>query len=82
MYPNPIEQNTMYIRISEKLSQKKLAFSIIDMNGKYAINFIKNISNNSQIQSIDVSELKSGIYILKCVSNDGNNLLNKTFTIK
>lgn len=82
MYPNPIEQNTMYIRISEKLSQKKLEFSIIDMNGKYAINFIKNISDNSQIQSIDVSELKSGIYILKCVSNDGNNLLNKTFTIK
>lgn len=58
VYPNPA-QNMLYISHSETI----VKVEITDVNGK----FIKRIDFNpfSDTQSIDISELKSGVYYLK-----------------
>lgn len=68
VYPNPINNNTFVIRF---LNSTPKSISIFDILGK---NVINKTVNNEEI--IDVSNLKSGIYILK-VEENGKSITRK-----
>ena len=62
IYPNPV-QNELFVEVK---NEKITKIDIIDFSGKV----IKSIAN-STTKSIDVSELKQGIYVLKVSTETG-----------
>ena len=62
IYPNPV-QNKLFIEIAEL---SVIEMTILDLSGKV----IKTITNNNA-QSIDVSNLNQGVYILKIHTENG-----------
>jgi len=62
LYPNPV-QNQLFIE-SEK--GQVLEMNILDISGKE----IRSITNNN-VNSIDVSDLNQGVYILKVTTENG-----------
>ncbi len=82
VYPNPVENNTLYIRLSEELSDKTLYFTFMDYTTKKVKSIQKNRNDNSQIQIFDISNLATGLFVLSCTDNDGNILMNKVIEKK
>ena len=82
LYPNPITQNTLYVRLSEELSDKALQFTFVDYHGKKIKTIRKNKTELERIQSFDISELSTGLYVFICTDNDGNTLLNQVIEKK
>ena len=62
IYPNPV-QNELFVEVKNEQITK---IDIIDFSGKV----LKSIAN-STTKSIDVSELKQGIYVLKVSTETG-----------
>lgn len=82
IYPNPAENNTIYVRLSEELSKKALHFTFMDYTSKKVKTIRKNKNDNTLIQSFDISEMPSGLFILLCTDIDGNALANKVIEKK
>lgn len=82
VYPNPVENNTLYIRLSEELSDKTLYFTFMDYTTKKVKSIQKGRSDNSQIQIFDISNLAAGLFVLSCTDYDGNILMNKVIEKK
>ena len=72
VYPNPTESN-VWIDLGKTKSVENLNLSIFDMNGRLLKN--NNISFNNSPISINVNELKSGIYIIQL--KDNTNIIYK-----
>jgi hypothetical protein len=62
VYPNPIDD---FFQIERNESDQIVALQVIDMNGKVVINLL----NPSILDSINVSFLPNGIYILSLLTN-------------
>ena len=70
VYPNPASD---YIYIKQEKNEKYI-IDIIDITGKS----IQLISSNEPITTINVSELQSGMYIVKVTDSKGNIGIHKT----
>lgn len=65
VYPNPSKE---YIQVISD-ANRSLNYQISDLNGKEIINGSLKIGFNKK--TIDISNLKSGIYLISLISNDG-----------
>lgn len=72
LFPNPAS-NTVYLNINEQINTIN-SISITDLNGK----LIKNFTSN---RILDVSDLASGIYIVRIYANN-KRFINKKLLIK
>ncbi len=68
IYPNPCIDR-LYVK-SEMPDRSNAIISIIDCNGRQV--FLNNNSTADSTVSIDVSDLKSGIYTLVCTNSNGD----------
>lgn len=59
IYPNPVSGSML--RIVPLISDADYSVSVMNMNGQV----VKHLPENSQMISIDVSDLRSGIYIIR-----------------
>ena len=73
LYPNP---TSSILNIENRTSEIVSSVAIYSINGS----LIRNIKNTQSIQSVDVSELQSGIYFVKVERND--QVLNYKFIKK
>lgn len=64
IYPNPVS-NSLHYELTQSDPGNTVLFEIIDIRGRK----LKTIVKNSLSGEIDISELKSGVYILKIISN-------------
>jgi hypothetical protein len=64
-YPNPVSDN---LQISSGFKQGSICrYSIYSMRGDRL--WVQTLVNTNNLNSIDVSELSSGLYILECISD-------------
>jgi aminopeptidase YwaD len=75
-FPNPTK-DSLNINIGT-LTEKEYRFSLIDINGKIVLE--KNISNPSQLEKIDISNINRGIYL--AVLNSGNKKITKKVVLE
>jgi len=69
IYPNPAKEE---IHLAWNTSQNEIIrLTIFDMNGKPVLNQSLNGVEGYQIKTLDVSQLKSGVYSLHLQSNSG-----------
>ena len=73
LYPNPTSN---ILNIENRTSEIVSSIAIYSINGS----LVRNIKNSQNIQSVDVSELQSGIYFVKVERND--QVLNYKFIKK
>jgi Leucine-rich repeat (LRR) protein len=71
VFPNPISSGTVTVSLPEPKNVEMI--QIIDLQGK-VIKEDKNVSSNNRI---DVTDINSGMYILKISSENGKNLSKK-----
>ena len=67
IYPNPAKTN-IYLDFSGQSSANSTEISIFDIQGKIVKTFTRT---NETVQSLSISELKSGFYVLKISSENG-----------
>lgn len=82
IYPNPVDNNTLYVRLSELLSQQTLYFNFIDYSGKKIKSIRKAKGEDARIQVFDISELAAGMFILTCTDADGTSLAKQVIEKK
>ena len=82
VYPNPVDNNTLYVRLSEELSEKVLHFTFMDYTSKKVKSIRKNKNDNTLIQTFDLTDLPAGLFLLICSDSDGNSYLNKVIEKK
>ena len=71
LYPNPISQYLQY-ELPENYLGKTVLFEVVDVQGRK----LKSIKQNSLSGEIDLSNLNSGLYFVKIITN--NKILIKT----
>ena len=65
VYPNPVSQESdfnLYVNLSD-YSGKEVQVALVDINGKQVL-FADLDADHSKVESLDLSELMSGMYIL------------------
>jgi len=68
IYPTPAKD---YLNISfEEASHEKYQLKMLDLSGRKVLSYDFGIDMENWTQLIDVSQFKSGMYILKILSND------------
>ena len=67
LYPNPAT-NFVSIEISNLRLGKNNSLQLFSLNGKKV--FEKNINNDAELKNIQISDLNSGIYVLKLTSDN------------
>lgn len=70
-YPNPVHSGILHI---EGLEQKTRELSIYDVSG---IRVMSLITSGQNSLDIDISNLKSGVYFLNFISEDGSSIVEK-----
>jgi hypothetical protein len=73
IYPNPVH-NILYIATMPRTNDRYLA-QVFDATGKLIAT--KNLLMESQLNSLDVGTLSTGIYTIRCVFGDGVNFTGK-----
>jgi hypothetical protein len=88
IYPNPVMESTVHARVATN-ARATVALSILNLEGQEAItrSFSVNpngLPNTPFDEAIDVSALKSGVYLmrLRIESSAGSGSLVKTFAIR
>jgi hypothetical protein len=69
VYPNPAN-NDITISLGGNKNLGETQFILMNSFGKEIMNFSDNVSEGSWTKNISVSNLVSGIYVLKCLSQD------------
>nr|MBP6314900.1 T9SS type A sorting domain-containing protein [Chitinophagaceae bacterium] len=82
IYPNPTENNTLYVRLSDELAKKEIRFTFMDYTGKKIKTIRKNKMDHTLVQIFDINELSTGLFILLCADNEGNTILSKVIEKK
>ena len=67
-YPNPVT-NLLYLSIQEMEFEGMVEIEIIDSNNRICESFTTGMSD-AQITSLDLSNLKSGVYIVRMQMKD------------
>ncbi len=75
-YPNPVS-NEVHITIPAGRQNKNVRFEIYNNTGQLIK--IKNSSGANQTESIPVTDLKPGMYILRMIRREDNIILSKSF---
>lgn len=73
VYPNPSNQHINFSLYT--LSPENIEIQLIDFTGNEALNFIPKITEGKNDISIDISNLKNGIYILKIISQNPEDVM-------
>ncbi len=76
IYPNPAN-NLLYITFAANSINKTATVSVLAMDGK--IMYQKNISKLSQTETLDVSKLANGCYIVRILTN--KEVINKSVVV-
>ena len=69
VYPNPAN-NDITISLGGNKNLGETQFILMNSFGKEIMNFSDNVSEGSWTKNISISNLVSGIYVLKCLSQD------------
>jgi SdrD B-like domain/Secretion system C-terminal sorting domain len=77
IYPNPISTDLANLNLTYNMTGKTAVISILSMEGKLLSQ--RRISSTSQIETVDVSKLANGSYILKIVT--GMKVINETIQV-
>jgi SdrD B-like domain/Secretion system C-terminal sorting domain len=77
IYPNPVSEGVVNITLTGNMINKSATVSILSMEGKL-VNQLK-IVKTSQTETIDISILASGSYIVRLVTE--NEVVNKTIQV-
>jgi hypothetical protein len=80
LYPNPAA-SVLNIKFAPS-DKNKVFLSIVDINGKTIINNAADTGFGESIIQINIANLPSGSYFLKCISNGGNERTIKKFEKK
>jgi Secretion system C-terminal sorting domain/Bacterial Ig domain len=67
IYPNPVSTGEVYITLTGSMIGKAATVSIISMDGKLISQ--QKIASTSQTQTLDVSRLASGSYVVRIVTD-------------
>ena len=77
IYPNPTSTGVVNITLTGSMIGKPIVVNILTMEGKVVSQ--EKLSKANQTESINVSKLANGHYILKLVTD--NNIINKTIQV-
>jgi SdrD B-like domain/Secretion system C-terminal sorting domain len=77
IYPNPVQTGVINITLTGNMIGKSATVSIVSMDGKLISQ--QQIANTNQTETIDVSKLASGSYIVRLITN--TEVVNKTIQV-
>jgi hypothetical protein len=77
IYPNPVQTGVINITLTGNMIGKSATVSILSMDGKLISQL--QIANTNQTETIDVSRLASGSYVVRLITN--TEVVNKTIQV-
>lgn len=77
LYPNPTNNGLLYVKFDKSLKEDA-SLEVIDLLGRKLSS--QNISNGSDLQTIDVSQFAKGTYLLNIIYKGSNNV--STFIVQ
>lgn len=80
VFPNP-SKDIIYLQ-SEDKSETKFQYALLDINGKMILNKATSVSLNENTQTVDLSELPSGTYILKITESQKQQNLTQSYKVQ
>lgn len=80
VYPNP-SKDIIYLQ-SEDKSETKYQYSLLDIGGKTILNKSADFSLNEKTQTVDLSKLPAGTYILKITELKKEKTLTQSYKIQ
>ena len=78
VFPNPVSEN-LFVNITASQSSQS-TFEIADISGRTILSKVEQVNSGKNKVKLNLSNVKSGIYILKIASKDG--MYMKKFMVK
>ena len=75
VYPNPAKDKLNMEYTTEKAG--KVQIQVVDSKGAVVLNNNIAVAAGRNINSINISSIAQGVYVLKCIDADGNNTITK-----
>jgi hypothetical protein len=77
IYPNPVSTDIVNINLTGSMIGKSAIVSVLSIEGRLISQ--QSIMNSSQTETVDLSKLTSGSYVIKVVTD--NTVINKTLQV-
>jgi len=76
IYPNPLQEDVLYIRLPEEMTSRSLNFTIFNTAAVPVQKITKSAEDKQAIRSVNLKELPAGVYILQ-ISDAAGQVLAK-----